>query len=360
MGFVRFLKVFGAVALAVVCSAANFAMSQTGESEPMIPQNLLKLIHSPEVQSELGVADDERLVTILRDLDAVWWPARILPEDKQVATVRDLEVKLIDALKPMLSETKLKRLRQIEVQSQSTRALLRPENAKLVGLDEKQLRAMKDACVATDAVARKLQAIPGGDPELQKQLQAAQEEELRVINGLLTAANRQAIGKLVGEPFDTKSLKRIYPLAPELKDSGEWVGVERTTLKAEQGKVVLVHFYAFQCHNCVANFGHYNRWQSALTQKGVRVIGIQTPETRAERDPGLVREAAAEQGFAFPVLIDLENTNWTAWGNNMWPTVYVIDKKGYIRFWWQGELNWQGATGDKAIEKLIDDLLAEE
>ena len=43
----------------------------------------------------------------------------------------------------------------------------------------------------------------------------------------------------------------------------------------------------------------------------------------------------------------------------MWPTVYVIDKQGYIRFWWQGELNWEGATVDKTIEKLVENLLKE-
>ena len=41
----------------------------------------------------------------------------------------------------------------------------------------------------------------------------------------------------------------------------------------------------------------------------------------------------------------------------MWPTVYVIDREGYIRMWWQGELNWQGAKGDQAIEELVEKLL---
>ena len=141
--------------------------------------------------------------------------------------------------------------------------------------------------------------------------------------------------------------------------AGEWAGTGRTSLESERGKVVLVHFYAFQCHNCVANFKHYNRWHETLSKKGVTVIGIQTPETSAERDSKLVQKAAKEQGFGFPVLIDLKNSNWDAWGNTMWPTVYVIDKNGYIRSWWQGELNWQGATGDQTIETLVDELLME-
>ena len=123
--------------------------------------------------------------------------------------------------------------------------------------------------------------------------------------------------------------------------------------------MVLVHFYAFQCHNCVANFNHYKRWDSTLKAKGVQVIGIQTPETSSEKDPEKVRSAAAKEGFQFPVLIDVENKNWSAWGNTMWPTVYVVDKQGYIRFWWQGELNWQGATVDKKVDAIIEKLLNE-
>ena len=43
----------------------------------------------------------------------------------------------------------------------------------------------------------------------------------------------------------------------------------------------------------------------------------------------------------------------------MWPTIYIVDEKGYIRSWWQGERNWQGATGDQSIEKMVDELLME-
>ncbi len=355
----RFTSVLEQIVLAIVCLAPTVALAQTDETEAIVPQNLLKLIHTSEVQRELGLEGDERLLVLLKDLDRVWWPARILPEAKQVETINGLEAKLLDALKAILPPAKLRRLREIEVQSQGTRSIIRPEIAKAVGLNNQQLMTIKSAFAETDAIARKLAAKTGGDPDLEKQLKSARDEEQQKINGLLTASHRQALGKLVGEAFDTMSLKRVYPIAPELTDSGEWAGSGIASLESERGKVVLVHFYAFQCHNCVANFDHYKRWHQALSKKGVSVIGIQTPETQAERDATLVKQAATKKGFEFPVLIDLKSTNWDAWGNTMWPTVYVIDKNGYIRFWWQGELNWQGATGDKTIEKLIDELLAE-
>lgn len=327
---------------------------------PVIPQTLLKLIHAPEVQKELGLQiDDDALLAVLREIDGPWWRSRNLPEEKQREVIGEIEKKLLTDLKSLLKEDKIKRLREIEVQSQGTRSLARKGVAKAVGLSSSQSQEIQKVFLETDKLARKLLENPKDQNGLEKELTAARETEQRRLNELLTPAQRISLGKLIGTPFDTASLKRIFPLAPELIDSGEWTGGEPTTLAAQRGNVVLIHFYAFQCHNCVANFDHYNRWQKSLASRGVRVIGIQTPETSAERNVSLVKAAAKEKGFQFPVLIDLQNKNWDAWGNTMWPTVYVVDKKGYIRSWWQGELNWQGATGDKTIETLIDQLLAE-
>ncbi|MFO1001296.1 MAG: redoxin domain-containing protein [Planctomycetaceae bacterium] len=338
---------------------SNRGFSQAVDKEPLVPQNLLKLIHTPEVQKVLELEDDPRLLNLLREIDRIWWPSRLLPEAKQIETTRELENRLLDALSQISTPAMVRRLQEIEIQSQGTRALLRQDVSESVKLEPKQLRTIKTAFRATDLLARQLNAKPGGDADLEKQLRTAREKEQILLDRLLSSSQRKALANVIGEPLSLRNLKRIYPLAPELIDSNEWAGTGRTTLEAERGKVVLVHFYAFQCHNCVANFKHYNRWHESLSTKGVTVIGIQTPETSAERDSKLVQKAAKEQGFGFPVLIDLENSNWDAWGNTMWPTVYVVDKKGYIRSWWQGELNWQGATGDQTIEALVDELLLE-
>ncbi len=93
--------------------------------------------------------------------------------------------------------------------------------------------------------------------------------------------------------------------------------------------------------------------------KGVTMIGIQAPETPAEHDPTKIRNAARAEQIDYPVLLDLQSQSWKAWSNKMWPTVYVIDRKGYIRMWWQGELNWEGATGDKKVADLVQQLINE-
>lgn len=72
-----------------------------------------------------------------------------------------------------------------------------------------------------------------------------------------------------------------------------------------------------------------------------------------------IKQKADEAGFVFPIAVDNGMKNWQAWSNTMWPSVYLVDKKGNVRYWWYGELAWQGAEGDKYLRDKIDELLAE-
>lgn len=328
-----------------------------------VPQNLLKLAHAKEVQQELSVSSDQllKLEMLLRDIDSKWWPARILPIAEQRKITASLEQKLLQELPKIAGGAAVDRLRQIELQSQGARVLVRPEIAKHIRLDSEQLKKFVDLFAETDKLVSETNG-KSVETDKEKFLAAAeaQKNEPTKAMGILKADQFERLRTAMGKTFETSKLERIYPLAPELVDSGYWVSTDHPTLQSLRGQVVLVHFYAFQCHNCVANFGHYKRWDESLRKKGVRLIGIQTPETEAERSPEKVIGAAKKEGFQFPVLIDVQSKNWAVWGNTMWPTVYVIDKKGYIRFWWQGELNWQGATVDQRIEKVVEQLLSED
>lgn len=342
----------------LVASEPNLVHAPLSADLVAVPQNLLALGHTPEVQQDLKLDSKEQLEweAVLRDVDKIWWPARILPIDQQRKIIAELETKLVTSLERIQGPRAVNRLRQIELQSQSARALLRPEVGKLLQLDATQNKKLVELFADTDKLGKDI--APDDEKKTKAFVSAKQAEPAKAL-AILQPAQAQRLRQSLGEPLDTTKVERIYPFAPELIDSEHWTNGTAVNLASMRGKVVLVHFYAFQCHNCVANFGHYKRWDETLKSKGVEVIGIQTPETESERDPEKVIGAAKKEGFKFPVLIDVESKNWSAWGNTMWPTVYVIDKKGYIRFWWQGELNWQGATSDKKVEAIVEQLLKE-
>jgi hypothetical protein len=61
----------------------------------------------------------------------------------------------------------------------------------------------------------------------------------------------------------------------------------------------------------------------------------------------------------YAVPVDGAGKTWKAWGNQFWPSVYLIDKQGYVRYRWDGELNGKEVQGEKAMRQRIEKLLAE-
>jgi peroxiredoxin len=368
MKFWETLWLRAAVWTAVYSLALPVCSQSPGAPDPyadLVPQNLLRLVHAPEVHQELGLSPEQiaKLESFFEQYDGPWFRSRILPADKQRTLVHEIEAKFRQNFAQLATEPQRQRLQQLEYRSLGIRMLLRADVGRQLGLDESQRDALASLARATNAAVAKAQAASQSgsvSEELKTAATEAAAAEQSALTGLLRSEQQSSLGKLLGDPFDTTRLERIYPMAPELVNVEHWLNTQPLQLKELRGKVVVVHFYAFQCHNCHANFEHYNKWHDEFSTDHVVVLGIQTPETSAERDPAAVTAAAQERGFHFPVLIDLKSENWKAWANTMWPTVYVIDKRGYLRFWWQGELNWQGATHDQTLHKVIEKLIAEE
>jgi hypothetical protein len=91
----------------------------------------------------------------------------------------------------------------------------------------------------------------------------------------------------------------------------------------------------------------------------VVVIGVHTPETPGERDPANVAREVKRLGITYPVLLDQDGSNWKRWGQQYWPTVYLIDRRGRVRYRWIGELDYGGAGGSAQIAERVEALLRE-
>lgn len=107
------------------------------------------------------------------------------------------------------------------------------------------------------------------------------------------------------------------------------------------------------------NYPWYKGWHDQFAKKGVTLLGVHTPETEGEAKVEQVKKKVKEIGFAFPIAVDNDQKNWQAWGNRWWPSVYLIDKKGDVRYRWDGELNYRGVKGEEGMRKKIEELLAE-
>ena len=145
-------------------------------------------------------------------------------------------------------------------------------------------------------------------------------------------------------------------LAGEARD---WLNTEGKKLELEKGRVYVVEFWTFGCINCQRNLPSYARWQKRFAGKNVTIIGIHTPETDSEKKRENVVQQVKKLDITYPVLLDQEGTNWMRWRQQLWPTVYLVDKHRNARYRWLGELDWQHAGGEEKMAACIEQLLRE-
>jgi alkyl hydroperoxide reductase subunit AhpC len=136
-------------------------------------------------------------------------------------------------------------------------------------------------------------------------------------------------------------------------------GGEPISLASRRGRVTIVHFWTYGCYNCRNNLPAYARWQHQFTGRDVVIVGVHTPETSSERISSNVAKHVREFKIEYPVLLDQSETNWRRWQQSYWPTVYLVDKQGNIRFRWIGELNTGNTRGEARMAQLVEGLLKE-
>jgi len=141
--------------------------------------------------------------------------------------------------------------------------------------------------------------------------------------------------------------------APELT-AGDWINSEPLTLKGLRGRVVLIDFWTFGCINCRNTLPSLKSWHDRYRDKGLTIIGVHSPEFDEERDVANLRRAVASLGISYPVVTDNDYQTWKAYDVEAWPTVFLLDKQGRIRWKHVGEGRYDEA------ERMIQKLLAED
>jgi len=140
--------------------------------------------------------------------------------------------------------------------------------------------------------------------------------------------------------------------APELTNQ-TWVNSEPLRLSALRGKVVLLNFWTFGCYNCKNVLPYVRQWHDAYKDQGLVSIGVHFPEFSYEANLDNLKNAAAQLGVTWSIAEDNDGATWRAYRQRYWPTIYLIDKQGHIRYKHIGE----GAYAE--TERAIKDLLAE-
>ncbi len=140
--------------------------------------------------------------------------------------------------------------------------------------------------------------------------------------------------------------------APDIS-SPIWLNSAPLHMAQLKGKVVMVEFWTFGCYNCRNIEPYVKQWQEKYVDQGLVVIGVHSPEFSHERNVENVRRYLKEHEIRFAVPIDNDFSTWNNYGNRYWPALYLIDKKGIVRYIRVGE------GGYRETERQIQSLLAE-
>lgn len=142
-------------------------------------------------------------------------------------------------------------------------------------------------------------------------------------------------------------------LAPEITNPSGFINTDSIKIHDQIGKkIVLVDFWTYSCINCQRTLPYLIAWDKKYKDKGLQIIGIETPEFDFEKDKSNVEKAVKQFGITYPIVQDNDYGTWNAYGNQYWPADYLIDINGKVVDTHFGEGDY--AATEQKIKDLLD------
>ncbi len=178
----------------------------------------------------------------------------------------------------------------------------------------------------------------------------AVEDELAALRGEARFKARAAVGDAELPGVDTPDLP-VLGRAPEFDATQRWFNTTPLTMARLRGRVVLVDFWTYTCINCIRTLPYLKAWDARYRDQGLTIVGVHTPEFAFERKDSNVAGAIRRQSLRYPVVQDNEYATWNAFGNQAWPSKYLVDARGRVRYAHIGEGKYEET--EAAIRALL-------
>ena len=169
----------------------------------------------------------------------------------------------------------------------------------------------------------------------------------RVISSFVPDSVVQETKPLPAIPRQVKSLE-VGDMAPEIE--GEDVEGEVFRLSEYRGQVVVLDFWGLWCPHCRAMFPTGRAMVERLAEQPFVWLGVNSDRDREHLKTAIKREQINWRSFwdggspSGPIA--------AAWDVLGWPTIYVLDAQGTIRF-----KNLRGSELEVAVEQLLAEVV---
>jgi thiol-disulfide isomerase/thioredoxin len=143
-------------------------------------------------------------------------------------------------------------------------------------------------------------------------------------------------------------LEPYESLLPQAALSLEDLGGNTHNLNDYRGQVVLVNFWATWCPPCIVEMPALQRLKQKLAGKPFRILAVNEKESEETiwKFHKLVK-------VDFPLLLDRDGQASEDWHVAVYPSSYLVDAAGEIRYQVTGMLEWDAPEVVEVIEALM-------
>ncbi|CAB9540447.1 hypothetical protein [uncultured Gammaproteobacteria bacterium] len=115
-----------------------------------------------------------------------------------------------------------------------------------------------------------------------------------------------------------------------------------------KNQVLLINFWASWCSPCVAEIPSLVRLQKKFKGQNFKIITINIGDSKDR-----IIKFAKKVELSLPVLLDNNGKIAKDWGVYAYPSNFLIDKKGVIRYGYRGALEWDKQSVVNTINSLL-------
>lgn len=169
----------------------------------------------------------------------------------------------------------------------------------------------------------------------------------QALDKLGEASSQVAMAKTAETDAPTLQEHPTKELAPELRLTD--LQGKTQDLKDYRGKVVLLNFWATWCPPCIKEIPSLNNLQKKFSTDDFVVLSVDIGE-----EPKDIQAFLEHIPADYPVLVDSTSSSTEPWQLKAFPSTYLIDRKGQLRYMYFGGLEWDEPEIIEFIEKNLE------